>query len=168
MAINWAGRSAFVFITLLIIFLLKNENKRQSCTFFNGLSVCLYVDVIYRSSFVFFLFFFLVISNISLLCLKGMTRFLLSEEGDIFHPLQMHVHQDMTFPMCHYFISSSHNTYLLEDQLRGPSSVEGYARALQSGCRCIKSMMRKKTTAMTAGCAFTFDLNIFGAANCCK
>jgi hypothetical protein len=97
-----------------------------------------------------------------------MTRFLLSEEGDIFHPLQMHVHQDMTFPMCHYFISSSHNTYLLEDQLRGPSSVEGYARALQSGCRCIKSMMRKKTTAMTAGCAFTFDLNIFGAANCCK
>ncbi|XP_046458108.1 inactive phospholipase C-like protein 1 isoform X2 [Daphnia pulex] len=72
------------------------------------------------------------------LLLDGMTRFLLSEEGDIFHPLQMHVHQDMTFPMCHYFISSSHNTYLLEDQLRGPSSVEGYARALQSGCRCIK------------------------------
>lgn len=68
-----------------------------------------------------------------------MTRFLLSEEGDIFHPLQLHVHQDMTAPMCHYFISSSHNTYLLEDQLRGPSSVEGYARALQSGCRCIKS-----------------------------
>lgn len=73
------------------------------------------------------------------LILEGMTRFLLSEEGDIFHPLQLHVHQDMTAPMCHYFISSSHNTYLLEDQLRGPSSVEGYARALQSGCRCIKS-----------------------------
>ncbi|XP_045027920.1 inactive phospholipase C-like protein 1 isoform X2 [Daphnia magna] len=72
------------------------------------------------------------------LLLDGMTRFLLSEEGDIFHPLQLHVHQDMTAPMCHYFISSSHNTYLLEDQLRGPSSVEGYARALQSGCRCIK------------------------------
>ncbi|EFX86832.1 hypothetical protein DAPPUDRAFT_207590, partial [Daphnia pulex] len=72
------------------------------------------------------------------LLLDGMTRFLLSEEGDIFHPLQMHVHQDMSLPMCHYFISSSHNTYLLEDQLRGPSSVEGYARALQSGCRCIK------------------------------
>jgi hypothetical protein len=71
-----------------------------------------------------------------------MTRFLLSEEGDIFHPLQLHVHQDMTFPMCHYFISSSHNTYLLEDQLRGPSSVEGYARALQSGCRCIKSIKK--------------------------
>ena len=70
----------------------------------------------------------------------GMTRFLLSEEGDIFHPQQLTVHQDMTAPLCHYFISSSHNTYLLEDQLRGPSSVEGYARALQSGCRCIKSI----------------------------
>lgn len=78
-------------------------------------------------------------SKMLCLILEGMTRFLLSEEGDIFHPLQLHVHQDMTAPMCHYFISSSHNTYLLEDQLRGPSSVEGYARALQSGCRCIKS-----------------------------
>ncbi len=71
-----------------------------------------------------------------------MTRFLLSEEGDIFDPEQLHVHQDMTAPLCHYFISSSHNTYLLEDQLRGPSSVEGYVRALQSGCRCVKSEFR--------------------------
>ena len=68
----------------------------------------------------------------------GMTRYLLSEEGDIFHPMQLNVHQNMSAPLVHYFISSSHNTYLLEDQLRGPSSVEGYARALQSGCRCVK------------------------------
>lgn len=77
-------------------------------------------------------------------CGKGMTRFLLSEEGDIFHPMQLFVHQDMTAPLPHYFISSSHNTYLLEDQLRGPSSVEGYARALQSGCRCIKGKRKIK------------------------
>jgi hypothetical protein len=44
----------------------------------------------------------------------------------------------MRHPLTHYFISSSHNTYLLEDQLNGPSSVEGYIRALGNGCRCIK------------------------------
>jgi hypothetical protein len=44
----------------------------------------------------------------------------------------------MRHPLTHYFISSSHNTYLLEDQLKGPSSVEGYIRALGNGCRCVK------------------------------
>lgn len=28
--------------------------------------------------------------------------------------------------------------YLIEDQVKGPSSVEGYERALLAGCRCIK------------------------------
>ena len=29
-------------------------------------------------------------------------------------------------------------SYLLEDQLKGPSSVDGYIRALQKGCRCVE------------------------------
>ena len=28
--------------------------------------------------------------------------------------------------------------YLLEDQLKGPSSVEGYISALRKGCRCVE------------------------------
>ncbi|EGX52559.1 hypothetical protein AOL_s00007g547 [Orbilia oligospora ATCC 24927] len=41
-------------------------------------------------------------------------------------------------PLNEYFISSSHNTYLLERQVAGESSIEGYIRTLQRGCRCVE------------------------------
>ncbi|XP_026120679.1 1-phosphatidylinositol 4,5-bisphosphate phosphodiesterase delta-4-like isoform X1 [Carassius auratus] len=68
----------------------------------------------------------------------GFLMYLTSPEGSIFNPTMVDLYQDMTQPLCHYFISSSHNTYLLEDQIRGQSSVEGYIRALKRGCRCVE------------------------------
>ncbi|XP_055899262.1 inactive phospholipase C-like protein 2 isoform X5 [Biomphalaria glabrata] len=73
----------------------------------------------------------------SQLGIDGFTAYLLSEKCDLFDPEHLTVCQDMTHPLSHYFIASSHNTYLLEDQLKGPSSVEGYIRALKKGCRCL-------------------------------
>ncbi|GEQ70715.1 hypothetical protein JCM33374_g4394 [Metschnikowia sp. JCM 33374] len=41
-------------------------------------------------------------------------------------------------PLNEYFILSSHNTYLTGRQVGGDSSVEGYVKALQRGCRCLE------------------------------
>ncbi|XP_055513102.1 LOW QUALITY PROTEIN: 1-phosphatidylinositol 4,5-bisphosphate phosphodiesterase delta-3-like [Leucoraja erinacea] len=68
----------------------------------------------------------------------GFMMYLLSAEGDIFNRDHDQVYQDMSQPLSHYFISSSHNTYLMEDQLGGPSSTEAYIRALLRGCRCVE------------------------------
>uniref|UniRef100_A0A8C3TJB9 1-phosphatidylinositol 4,5-bisphosphate phosphodiesterase delta-4 n=2 Tax=Chelydra serpentina TaxID=8475 RepID=A0A8C3TJB9_CHESE len=66
------------------------------------------------------------------LSVDGFLLYLRSPEGSIFNPAHGTLYQDMTQPLCHYFISSSHNTYLLEDQLRGQSSIEGYIRIIES------------------------------------
>lgn len=54
--------------------------------------------------------------------------YLISAEGSIFNTEHQRLYQDMTQPLNHYFISSSHNTYLLDDQLKGRSSVEAYIK----------------------------------------
>uniref|UniRef100_A0A1B8Y9Z8 Phosphoinositide phospholipase C n=1 Tax=Xenopus tropicalis TaxID=8364 RepID=A0A1B8Y9Z8_XENTR len=68
----------------------------------------------------------------------GFLIYLLSDDGNLFNAAHRKVYQDMKQPLSHYFISSSHNTYLMEDQLAGPSSTEAYIRALSKGCRCVE------------------------------
>uniref|UniRef100_A0A8C6HE84 Phosphoinositide phospholipase C n=1 Tax=Mus spicilegus TaxID=10103 RepID=A0A8C6HE84_MUSSI len=70
--------------------------------------------------------------------IDGFTNYTRSPAGDIFNPEHHRVHQDMTQPLSHYFITSSHNTYLVGDQLMSQSRVDMYAWVLQAGCRCVE------------------------------
>uniref|UniRef100_A0A3B3DHV3 Phosphoinositide phospholipase C n=1 Tax=Oryzias melastigma TaxID=30732 RepID=A0A3B3DHV3_ORYME len=69
---------------------------------------------------------------------NGFTRYMLSKQNCVFDPDHARVYQDMTRPLAHYFISSSHNTYLTKDQWMGESGTDPYIRALSHGCRCVE------------------------------
>ena len=65
--------------------------------------------------------------------LDGFMMYLLSPEGAALNPAHTCVFHDMDQPLAHYFISSSHNTYLTDSQIGGPSSTEAYVRYLVGG-----------------------------------
>uniref|UniRef100_A0A8C2FXT6 Phosphoinositide phospholipase C n=1 Tax=Cyprinus carpio TaxID=7962 RepID=A0A8C2FXT6_CYPCA len=78
---------------------------------------------------------------------EGFSRYLRGEENSIIPPEKLDQNEDMTLPLSHYFINSSHNTYLTAGQLAGNSSVEMYRQVLLSGCRCIELDCWKGRTA---------------------
>ncbi|XP_015115632.1 1-phosphatidylinositol 4,5-bisphosphate phosphodiesterase classes I and II [Diachasma alloeum] len=68
----------------------------------------------------------------------GFLRYLMSEDNPIVAMSKYDLSDDMDQPLAHYFINSSHNTYLTGHQLTGKSSVEIYRQCLLAGCRCVE------------------------------
>lgn len=70
--------------------------------------------------------------------LEAFTAFLLSTENSALVDTNRGIWHDMTRPLSEYYISASHNTYLVGHQLVGVSTIEGYIRALLHSCRSVE------------------------------
>uniref|UniRef100_A0A0K0F0U0 1-phosphatidylinositol 4,5-bisphosphate phosphodiesterase n=1 Tax=Strongyloides venezuelensis TaxID=75913 RepID=A0A0K0F0U0_STRVS len=78
-------------------------------------------------------------SNNNGLTFKGYLNFLISPENTLIRKGYMKLkNEDMNEPLSHYFINSSHNTYLRGKQMKGRSSVAMYRYVLLLGCRSVE------------------------------
>ncbi|XP_070698496.1 1-phosphatidylinositol 4,5-bisphosphate phosphodiesterase beta-2 [Pempheris klunzingeri] len=77
-------------------------------------------------------------SNRNLISPEGLLFFLMGPETSVVMQDRLAKCQDMTQPIPHYFVKSSHNTYLTAGQFSGVSSPEMYRQCLLSGCRCLE------------------------------
>ncbi|VDP06985.1 unnamed protein product [Soboliphyme baturini] len=80
-------------------------------------------------------------SSKGLMTFGGFLKFLLSDDNKACSDECFMLNKEkMNEPLCHYFISSSHNTYLSGPQvgLLSKCSVEMYRQVLLSGCRCVE------------------------------
>ncbi|RWS31552.1 phospholipase C gamma-like protein, partial [Leptotrombidium deliense] len=65
--------------------------------------------------------------------------FMFSKDNEVSDKKQCEeICQDMNRPLSHYWIASSHNTYLTGDQITSESSTDAYARCLRMGCRSVE------------------------------
>lgn len=69
---------------------------------------------------------------------KGLMEFLMSEQNNVIDIEHLNQTHDMGQPLNHYFINSSHNTYLVGHQLKSASTAEMYIQCLLLGCRCVE------------------------------
>lgn len=70
--------------------------------------------------------------------MDGFKRYLMSDENAPVFLDRLDFYMEMDQPLAHYYINSSHNTYLSGRQIGGKSSVEMYRQTLLAGCRCVE------------------------------
>ncbi|XP_026107022.1 1-phosphatidylinositol 4,5-bisphosphate phosphodiesterase beta-2-like [Carassius auratus] len=73
---------------------------------------------------------------------EGLMFYLMGSETSVVKLDKLAQSHDMTQPIPHYFVKSSHNTYLTGEEettaLTGVSSPEMYRQCLLAGCRCLE------------------------------
>ncbi|XP_067206250.1 1-phosphatidylinositol 4,5-bisphosphate phosphodiesterase isoform X2 [Linepithema humile] len=79
-----------------------------------------------------------VVRNEKTMTKDGFIRYLMSDENAPVFLDRLDVYMDMDQSLAHYYINSSHNTYLSGRQFGGKSSVEMYRQVLLAGCRCVE------------------------------
>ncbi|VDM04549.1 unnamed protein product, partial [Schistocephalus solidus] len=100
------------------------------------------------------------------LTLECFYRYLMSDDNAPVFLDRLDIYQDMDQPLCHYYINSSHNTYLIGRQFGGKSSVEIYRQVLLAGCRddCVNCWM----AGMRVVIRENFILRVRGWRDCCS
>ncbi|XP_010184087.1 PREDICTED: 1-phosphatidylinositol 4,5-bisphosphate phosphodiesterase zeta-1, partial [Mesitornis unicolor] len=121
----YAPNSRILSYTELIEFLKKEQHETEACET-TALEIILKHEPIEE------------VRKKRQMSFEGFVRYLISEDSSVFKSDHRTVYQDMNHPLCDYFISSSHNTYLVSDQLIGRSDLWGYVSALLKGCRCLE------------------------------
>jgi len=77
--------------------------------------------------------------NNSQLTFVGFSKYMTSPENSVYNIQHTsRVYQAMNFPLSHYYIAASHNTYAEKHQLVGTASVDAYIHALKKGCKCLE------------------------------
>lgn len=117
---------------------MKNESKYR---IYNCLFLLIYILVLRNSNWYWLkesysvryrFFSFLFAEKLSK---EGLIRYLMSDENAPVFLDRLDFYMDMDQPLAHYYINSSHNTYLSGRQFGGKSSVEMYRQVLLAGCR---------------------------------
>lgn len=92
----------------------------------------------------------------------GFCRYLMSDENAPVFLDRLDIYQDMDQPLAHYYINSSHNTYLTGRQFGGKSSVEMYRQVLLAGCRSVVFLYLSATPEYRL-----YELNML-ICSCCR
>lgn len=72
------------------------------------------------------------------LSFHGFCKFMFSDANSIINPRMTQVYQDMDRPLTEYYVHSSHNTYLVGNQLTSDSKAFRYLEDLYDGVRCVE------------------------------